>query len=210
MPWSSNFLEPIIIVGMARSGTSMVAGVFKAHGLWGGTSLRAPTTKYPKGFNEHQKIKGLLLKNFGRADIHNKPFDFRPDWAKQVYSVLRGERYDEERWFVKHSALYARAWEEFRPLWILVRRSEKGILASLERRGQMIERSKDWWKEHIRQHVDEMDRLELEAGGVSIFADELIKGIFWSAERALLHCGLDYDRDKVKEVIRPEVWGLNA
>lgn len=51
--------DPILITGLPRSGTSFVASVFHACGMWVGRCL-GPTDDNPRGFYENRAMSGLL------------------------------------------------------------------------------------------------------------------------------------------------------
>ncbi|MGH2482289.1 MAG: sulfotransferase family protein, partial [Ktedonobacteraceae bacterium] len=60
----------IIVLGMHRSGTSAVAGMLNALGMYLGSDLMAPAADNPKGFYEHNGITNLhdeLLSSLGSS-----------------------------------------------------------------------------------------------------------------------------------------------
>jgi len=59
---SSLFHSPIFVLGLPRSGTSMVAGALNICGAWTGSTVPGGEQN-PKGFFEHTKIREQVTKN---------------------------------------------------------------------------------------------------------------------------------------------------
>lgn len=56
------FSEPIFILGLPRSGTSMIAGSLGICGVWTGETVPACSVSNPKGFFEHTIIREQVIK----------------------------------------------------------------------------------------------------------------------------------------------------
>ncbi len=207
--------DPIVIMGTQRSGTSLVAAIFRDHNVWMGRAGKVHRPRdYPSGTNENQQIKRLLIQNYGRGE----EFGPRPKRAlpkHMVTRILAAEGYRHGPWFVKHGAIYAWAWKEFDPKWIFVRRPVKNILGSIERKGGMNPDVKDpkdyaWWKDFIEKQVSELERVKAEEGGVEVFPNEIIQGDYWSLEEAFSFCEVPFKKEIVQKIIRPSIWGVNG
>ena len=84
----SKINQPIFITGCARSGTSMVAGIFARCGAWHGETT-GPVPHNPKGQYENTKIRNNvlkpLLKRMGVDVLGQKPLPS----MEQVNELLR-------------------------------------------------------------------------------------------------------------------------
>ncbi len=78
--------EPIVVLGCPRSGTSLVAGLLHAHGVWVG-DCRAADEHNPRGYFENKAIAKLRR----GPDCDRDPPLVRGD----VHRILGGEGYAE-------------------------------------------------------------------------------------------------------------------
>lgn len=186
-------MDPIIILAIPRSGSSMVAGLFHSHGIWAGL-CRQGNEFNEKGFFENIDIKKVLLKYHGRITA---PKEYDPRFTDEVKPLLPDIPY-----LIKHSAVYWVAWREFTPKWVFVRRNVDSCLKSCKKVGFL---GKEPLKQ-IERHHEAMDYVKKLHGGENIYSDELIAGDYSSLERAFNYCGIKIDLEIVKGFIDPRLW----
>ena len=120
-----NFNQPIIILGSPRSGTSLTASIFAAHGVWTGTSRDSDQ------WNPHGYYENILLHVPRLTAGHGDGLS-----TELVYDLITDDGYQGGAWLVKHSPLTWRTWRQFSPKWVFVWRDKEEILQSRIRCGQ--------------------------------------------------------------------------
>jgi len=194
--------EPILLMTCPRSGSSMTAGLFHVHGVWAGT-CRPGDEWNPKGHFENLPVKNLIKKQWHRSIVNKGVLAKRlPGFREAVETAIRGDGYDGGKWLWKGSALYWPAFFEFDPTWITVRRNRESTVRSCIRSGMLDSRRTG---ETIDIHHRVMDELNAR-GAVEVRTDELVAGEYSSLERALDRCGIEMDREKVRQWIDPGAW----
>lgn len=182
----------------------MVAGLFHLHGVWVGTS-RGGNEKNPKGFFENKYLKKLFAKTWGLdlLSLSHNPPSFVPGLREKVEKIIQKDGYKGGPWLYKHSALYWRAWGEFDPKFILVRRDlEKTIQSNIDIKLHHGAWSPQQLRQIMQAHHAEMDL----CGGVDVYTDDLIKGDYRSLEKALSFCGIEMNENIVNDFIEPRYW----
>lgn len=195
-------LEPIIVLCMGRSGSSLTAGILHQHGAWVGECLGADH-RNPKGYFENRAIKRALQARSGQKI--DRVYPFRPGWRAFVDAEIERQGYHGGPWLVKHNAVFWRVWGEYSPIWVLVRRDKDAVFRSIRKAGFCGWMSDAKLSETIDLHVQEMDYLE-SLGGVSVDTDAVIKGDDKTLRRAVERCGWHYDPDITRSFINPEHW----
>lgn len=186
--------EPIIILGSPRSGTSLTAEIFAAHGVWIGTSRERDE------WNEHGYFENVMLAEFRHVSNYGAGMDRRV-----VEDLIVDDGYPGGPWLVKHSPPTWRAWCQFQPKWVLVRRSTEDIIKSRIRCEQ--------WPMSMAEHriaVDTddaiLDGVNRYLGAPQVRPQEFIDGD-WSGMRiAFAHCGLELDVDLARACIDKGLW----
>ncbi len=213
--------EPILITGCARSGTSLVAGMFFMAGAWGG-KMYGPTPDNPHGFFENRFIREKLVKEYLRA-IGADPKGQKPlpntralrmpkRWREMVLSEIKAEGYHGGPWFYKGAkmCLMWPVWHRAFPKakWIIVRRWKENIIESCLKTSFMsaYKDREGWyrWVMHHEQCFEEMRRAG--CAMYQIWPQIMIDGEFEQIERALQLCGLPCDRSLMREFIDPSAW----
>lgn len=187
-----------MILGMPRSGTSMVAGIFHLHGVWVGRCRLADDIN-PKGYFENLDFKALNIKAAGRLAQSGEFPKKVPRWFRS--SV---ERFAPKsgRWMAKFSAMYYPLWQQFDPIWIKVRRYDQEIMSSNLATGFFGTKNKARIIQLIDQHNEAMDHVD----GVDVHASEIIKGDFRSIAHAIHFAGLDYKPSQTAKFVDPKLW----
>lgn len=203
--------RPVIILGMARSGTSLVSSIFYAHGFWSGYTPKVHPGNYPTGQHENQAIKRLLIKRYGRADKIMTSVDYDQSWENVAKGVLEKEGYKGGRWFMKHSALYAKIWVDFNPFWICIRRDKDAILDSIRRKSRIYDNKDDSFLfELIDNHNNIMNEILETYGGFDINSEKIINGDHFELLLAFQGVGCILDYEIVKKIVKPEIWGVTV
>lgn len=190
-------LEPIVILAMPRSGSSLTAGIFHHHGCWKG-KYNTGCSFNPKGYFENLDAKEILIRRCGRLAQGIIPATPQAGFRKELLERLK----PQGKWFVKCSAMYRAAWDEFDPTFVCVRRKTEGLIGSNRKSGFMGTRDPDRLKMIIDAHNREMDL----SGGVDVFPDDLVNGDYSSIARALDHCGIEPDYDVIEDFVEPKYW----
>lgn len=137
--------QPIIITGIPRSGSSMIAGVVHRCGAFGGEM-----SGY-KGVNENDAIKETLEKPYlasiwademGQYPLpEKKRIKIPVTWKDSVEEIMEREGYIGGEWFYKSSraSLLWEVWHNAYPRakWIIVRRRTADIIESCKKTGYM-------------------------------------------------------------------------
>ena len=140
--------DPIIIVGCARSGTSMTAGMINICGAFGGMMF-GPSQEAQKGMFENKRIRNDIVKPYlskigcdpmGQKPLPNNRQVFevsQPEvdaWRNNVQAIMTDEGYKEGEWFVKcpKSALVWYIWHRAFPdaRWVIIKRNHEDLATS--------------------------------------------------------------------------------
>lgn len=190
--------EPVVVIGCARSGTSMTAGIFVRHGCWVGT-CREPDRYNAKGYFENTAIKAALLKRWGYLKQAMQVAEPEPGWKGTVKHLTGLQGYKGGPWLVKHGALYWRAWHEFEPTFVCVYRDPEAIMESDKRGSFSIT------PEAIALIRDEMDGV-CEAGGFRVDSERVVDGDYSQIEPAFEDAGLEFDPAIADDFVDPDLW----
>ena len=164
----------ILVVGCARSGTSIVAGLLHNHGVWGGR-YRPTNGGNPRGYFENRRIAALLRHWNETGEMPHYAF------KSHIKNILRKEKYPGGPWFVKYGLdLGWSMWKKFNPCWLLVRRAWNDVIRSQERIFGTARPYSEF--EEINRT---MDFIRESNGGVDIFPDQLVSGDYSILEKFL-------------------------
>lgn len=163
-----SFDNPVLVLGMHRSGTSCLAGCLEAAGLYLGTvNTAAPFNK--KGNREPEHIRALhdeLLSRNGKT--WNAPPAGPLDWPDDLLDQLKQQTADlttVEHWGIKdpRSAFCLKGWKQlFTPRYAVSYRHPSAVVASLVRRSiswkHPMERADAYalWASYNRRILDEV------------------------------------------------------
>lgn len=199
-------MEPIIILGQPRSGSSMTAGIFAEHGVWTGR-CRRPANNNPKGFFENIKIKHIIMR-WHKAIVHDgKLAKELPGFREQVLQALKDEAYIDGPWLWKGSAMYWPAFFEFKPQFIVVNRPREQIFKSCRQSHIFGDHLKaDALYANIDFHQQQMDYLVEFKQAIRVNTFEITQGDFTSIRHALCVCGIEPQDDKIRDFVDPDLW----
>lgn len=198
--------EPILVMALPRSGSSMTAGILAAHGVWVGPN-RNDSRRNRKGDFENTRLKKLVIARYGRGAVSNaipiSPVDgFKPE----VLRVLKIDGYVAGPWLWKGSVMYYPAWHEFNPTVVVCRRDPEAALQSALR-PPFVYRELDTnaIRRVIQRHNQELDRL-VAAGAYEVDTQAVAMGDFSSIQRAVEGCGLQFDEKATADFVDPTMW----
>jgi hypothetical protein len=164
----SRMIEPeiICIIGMHRSGTSLVARIVNLLGVCLGPQerLHGAAPENAKGFWENQDIVWLNEEIFSRFGVAwDSPMPLPPDWhsgpqiadLEQCARTLIRELFDNEAiwgWKDPRSSIVLPFWQRLLPpmLYVICIRNPVSVALSLERRdGFSFHKSVDLWMTYV-------------------------------------------------------------
>jgi len=199
-------MEPILILGQPRSGTSMTAGIFAQHGVWTGT-CREGNQFNEKGFFENLHIKKVIIAMQGRvvhAGVLGQPM---PGFRAMVLAAIYEDGYRSGPWLWKGSALYWPAFYEFKAKIVVCRRPVGQIFDSC-RSSEVIfgkELPDDLLRENIAIHHKQMDYL-VDMGACEVDTWGVAQGDYDTIDNALEYCGIEFDHELTHAFVDSSLW----
>ncbi len=218
------FDSPIFVLGLPRSGTSMIAGALGICGAWTGTTVPGGGPVNPKGFFEHTIIRETITKQIlDRLDCDPlgvrkiPPVDVQGN-VTRLADIIRkvveadGYKYDVP-WLYKDAKLTL-IWPFFKSAftsatWVVVRRDEEGFIDSCLRTHFMNQHSTDrkFWANFAKEYQIRIKALKDSGANVlEIWSPDVIKGNFESLKDVVKRLGLTYRNEELKEFVCPEYW----
>jgi hypothetical protein len=224
-PWRfrANFDTPVLVTGLPRSGTSMVAGALGRCGLWLGRSVPGDKNNFFGYFENiilRENVQKEVLRQ-GNVDPHGvdplPPSDWRPQVGNLrdiVAAALTAQEYDgRQAWGFKDAKLTLtwRIWDEHFPQarWIVVRRPSDEIVASCLRTGFMRRHSSDpmFWRAFVAAYLERLDVLKEMVGWCRVVdAVDIVNLRFDALERLVGEVGLEWRPNAVRDFIAPGYW----
>lgn len=190
--------QPIIIIGLPRSGTSMVAGLFARHGVFTGNCKEADE-RNRKGFFEHVGFTSLVLELYGKGIVSKGiPVNPHPGLKRRLLEMIDKEGYEFGPWLIKHAPVYYPIWGDFEPKFIFVRRDTESITRSAEGVG--------WRTTHIAGGQELLSAWAHKHKAPQVLSNELIRGNYISIQKAFEYCGLTFDEHIAADFIEPALW----
>ena len=221
------FNSPIFILGLPRSGTSMIAGSLGICGAWTGSTVRG-SPENPKGFFEHTIIREHVTKKilaFLKCDPLGvkklPPVDIQfeaPRLAETIQEILERDGYQHDMPWLYKDAKLTLLWPTFKrafpnATWLVVRRDEEGFINSCLRTRFMKQHSldHDFWKKFAEEYQVRINALKDSGANVlEISSPEVISGNFEHLKKIVSQLGLTYRENEVKEFISPTFWHVNS
>jgi len=220
----SDFFEsPIFVLGLPRSGTSLIAGLLTECGAWSGSTVEGSESN-PKGFFEHIMLREAVTKlilsklkvdTLGVKTLPKLDSSYRiPGLAKAIRAILTEDGYDFDRpWLYKDPKLTL-LWPIYKnafpgATWIIVTRDREGFVQSCIRTGFMSQHSSDpqFWENYAVEYESRLESLRATGAKVfEIYSPDVIAGKFDSLKKLIEVLGLGYDEKVVKEFVNPEFW----
>lgn len=221
------FDAPIFIVGAARSGTSMVAGLFNRAGVWLGETVKG-SPENPAGYFENQRLREGLTKVLmassgydrnGRDPLPPETMELPGvDIYPLVKDIIDSDGYlYHVPWGLKECklALMWKAWHRAFPKarWILVDRNTPDIIQSCMRTSFMnipksANRDEEFWRVWIERYRKGMGELRADPDieYYDVDSDEIMAGNYDKLLYAIDACGLRFSEERIRKFVKPEYW----
>lgn len=218
-------LDPIIIVGVPRSGTSMTAGVIEQCGAFGGNT---DSNKKKRQF-ENITIQRDITKPFfitmkssptGHKNFPNiykvkevcKNDTLVSNFRNAVISVINNQGYKEGSWYIKDSriTLIWPIWNAAFPKakWIIVRRDVEDIVRSCLRTDFMdTYNTRSGWLSLVSEyerHFEDMYNSKLIIG--EVWPQRMINGDFAGIQLIINNLQLEWNKEKIMGFVEPKLW----
>lgn len=206
---------PILVTGVARSGSGMIAGVLNKCGAFGGMM----TNK--KGLYENDCIREAIVKPYleqvgvdpmGQRTLLDTSSVLIPRyWKREVEEVMIAEGYKEGAWMYKDAriALMWPIWNYAFPnaKWLIVRRRTGDIIQSCMKTAYMnAYETEEGWKSWV--HENEKRFIEMITEGINckqIWPERMVYGDYKQLYETLDWLGLQWSSDIV-DFINPLLW----
>ena len=221
---SDQFESPIFVLGLPRSGTSMVAGCLQICGAWTGSTVPADKNTNPKGFFEHIVIREHVIKKIlsllgcdplgvRKLPLINLPSD-PPGLTDVIKNIIDNNGYMNDRPWLYKDAKLTLLWPYFLNAfpdakWVIVKRDIDGFVNSCLRTHFMKQHSTDrkYWKDFAHEYEKRLQALQDSNATVfELYTPDIIAGDFSSLKDTVLQLGLKYDEDELLKFIAPVHW----
>ena len=191
----------IVLLTMARSRSSMVAEIFRRHGVFFGRTQKMEDGLI--GYNENLTVK-LMARKWrpslfpellagGNKACPNPPDTFAEDWL----NLLQKEGHEGGPWGAKVDAFCYKLYDGLDYTRIGIFRNPLDIRKSCMKVLRGILSDPVQWDKVIKLHHELLYSLAIPM----IDTDQLMIGNHTSLERAMKKCGLEYDREIGDSVI---------
>lgn len=186
------------VTGHMRSGTSMTAGIFAAHGVFFG-NCGGPRPNNRKGYLENLWLKAGL-RGGGAPD----------GWPGSWSERLRAEGWDGETpWGAKAVAVHAPEMMQLRPdVIVCCYRPKEQVLASCERFGSGERFGRAYRDPMIDRHWSIMREMREGYDGlvVDVHTPDLVAGDASALMSAFEALGLGFDHELYADWVDPRLW----
>lgn len=131
--------EPLVLFGSPRGGTSVIAGIFAAHGLWTGKTFGGPGGVGSGGYVNHENaaLKAFMKEHWpldaGNHNVVAQKADLRA-FCEQVVP-------EDTDWMFKGTTEYHPVWAHWFPSAVhafIIRNKRQAIEAHVRRRGEQV------------------------------------------------------------------------
>jgi hypothetical protein len=209
--------SPILVTGIPRSGTTMIAKVIHACGAFVGENA----TKRKKLMLENYTISGIIVKPYmerigsdpkGQFPLpKEKNITIPLDWGPRVENLIKLEGYIDGPWMYKDTkmGLIWPVWNYAFPnaKWIIVRRRTGDVIQSCLKTGYMTAyEDEKGWLEWVHEY--EKRFVQMMEAGVNckiIWPERLIDGNLQQLHEVIDWLGLTWKKEAL-EFIDPLLW----
>ncbi|WP_240789442.1 sulfotransferase [Pseudooceanicola onchidii] len=213
--------QPVFVLGLPRSATSMTMRVLHDHGLWLGDTVPG-NAENPQGYFESRALRDGIVKPLLR-DLGADPLGVRslPAWdvlppdptlRGRITRQLRTEGYDgSQPWGFKDPKLTLlwRLFDQAFPnaIWVIVTRDRARVIDSLCRTSFMARHSTsaDYWVPFCNAYDHRLSQLRRSGARVfEVDSDALSDGGFGQIRKVIEATGLTYDAKTARAaLVRP-------
>lgn len=216
-------MKPILITGLPRSGTSMVAGIINCCGIFGGKLLRGNKDNQ-RGYFENTEIRNKIDKALlKQMNCDPRGQNILPEVSPLIYPILRqnikndvlsilkkdGWRKDV-RWFFKDAklSLLWPVWNYAFPdaQWVIVRRPDEQIIESCLNTGFMSGRkTRKSWTQYIEYHKKRFKEIKTNCNARELWSNKIVDSSFCELNEILDWLDLVWN-DSIYDLIEPEIY----
>ena len=193
--------DPIVLLAFPRTGSSMIAGIFAAHGVFTGQTTPA-TSWAPSGTFGNYRIKKVLKTGHpaGLQDLA-KPV---PNFQSRLDAAIIADGYRKGPWLIKCAAIYWPLFDDMDPDFVLIRRKPDAVVKSNE--ATMITGlSGDEFEKARQLYEEQIDLLEMDGYPV-VDSEDVVDGDFRALADAFDSCGLEFKPEIARDVIMTDQW----
>lgn len=213
--------SPIFITGIERSGSSIIARIFKECGAFTGETTE---------MFENKKIKLMLDKYYVSQNISPKGqyplpvqnLNLNFTWEPQIQDILKSENYNQGIWMYKSFKL-CQTWKMWHFLypnakWIIVRRRTGDIISSCLKTRYMdayydekvrneigVKTASEGWLWWIRQHEKLFHEMSNTVDYRVVWPERMAYGDFNQIEEVIKWTGLNWNTN-IPNKITPLMW----
>ena len=224
-------MDPILITGAARSGTSLVAGIVDRSRADGGETC-GPTNANPRGQYENNAIRNKITKPYltsisadpmgqsplpAIARVRHDALDMKSckDFKRRVLGIMHNQDVNTKRpWYIKEakSCLIWPLWDAAFPdaKWIIVRRDRDQIARSCVRTSFMRKFTEaEQWVEWVKFHERRFDEMrEYYCNVREVWSERIIEGDVTEIAAAVdwASSELIWDQEAVADFVEPMLY----
>jgi len=183
----------ILILMTSRSGSSLVAKIFAAHGFDIGSEQT-----YSCGYAtyENARVKEWIAQHKHLLPLKTGlPCDYVPGVEKCI----------PPNGVVKIGMEYAGLFVKMSPKVITVKRDVWSVASSLAAKRGNPDKAQNCVSVVVARFAG-MDRMRKKWNGAEINTDQIIAGDFSGVRAAFEHHGIDFDEDKARACVEPDKW----
>ena len=213
----TNFFDsPILITGIPRSGTSLIAGSIALCGAWKGSTVGANLDN-PKGFFEHKGLRDVIDYNIfvrlGWDPVKKLPpvnYTVNNSNLKNIiWKILKNDGYKNNKPWLYKSPKASLIWRLYndafpRAKWIIVKRNEKSIINSLIKARSINFHSTDpvFWKSFIKEYNLRIEKLkETLTDYKEICSLEVINEDYSNFKKIINWLDLTFEKEKIEKFV---------
>jgi hypothetical protein len=194
-------VSPVFIYTIARSGSSLVTGIFGAHGLYVGPVEK----KNPFGYctNEHLTIREAV-NNISRADPKTRMKSFHHSAGKRhARDIFLRDMPRDKRWVYKsgvtHFPLFDGLFDDMKHIFVL--RNRQSVIESNLAKGHGNRESTEYIVNSLSDYTEELGRTY-----PIVHTDEVIAGNYSTLEWAFNYCDIEFQPEIADKLIDPNKW----
>ena len=227
MTTTNYWQTPVLVTGLPRSGTSMVAGCFKELGAWLGDTVPGGVGN-PKGFFENQRLREQLIKPL-LQQLGCDPLGVKslPDFQsvptvngldRVFFQLLKQDGYGGDQPWLYKDAKMTLLWPLIAQVfpyarWVIVKRPAEDVISSCLRTHFMAHHSQNtlFWRDFVTQYQTRLDLLKQSEFQVyEIAADNLISGNSDEILTLARNLGLAVDAEAIRQFVVPGFWQVTS